>query len=107
MLRLHQVLRLWVGHSRGSASDVAFVLDLGVEGECCRAELVPLGLCPFSIHTVLCRCVGDPPAICVLWPVRAWSTTGVPPQRARLLVATSVSGIWYLVSVVFYSSGIE
>ena len=45
MLRLHQVLRLWVGHSRGSASDVAFVLDLGVEGERRRAELLPLGLC--------------------------------------------------------------
>ena len=29
----------------------------------------------------------------------------MPPQRARLLVATTVSGIWYLVSVVFYSSG--
>ena len=51
--------------------------------------------------------VGGPPAIRALWPVRVWSTTGVPPQRARLLVATIVSGIWYLVSVVFYSSGIE
>ena len=51
--------------------------------------------------------VGGPPAIRALLPVRVWSTTGVPPQRARLLVATSVSGIWYLVSVVFYSSGIE
>ena len=41
MLRLHQVLGLWVGHSRGPASDVALVLDLGVEGERRRAELLP------------------------------------------------------------------
>ena len=33
VLRLHQVFGLWVGHSCGPASDVAFVLDLGVEGE--------------------------------------------------------------------------
>ena len=42
MLRLHQVLGLWVGHSRGPASDVALVLDLGVEGERRRAEPLPL-----------------------------------------------------------------
>ena len=45
MLRLHQVLGLWVGHSCGPASDVALVLDLGVEGERRRAEPLPLWLC--------------------------------------------------------------
>ena len=82
-----------------------------VYGAAGASAAVDAGRCVFffyNSHGVMAlTAVGGPPAIRALWPVRVWSITGVPPQRARLLVATIVSGIWYLVSVAFYSSGIE
>ena len=49
MLWFHHVFRLRMGCHGRSAGDMAFVLDLGVQGKGSSSELLPLHLCP-RIH---------------------------------------------------------